>query len=63
MMKLYTPQRANLKQEADQEGKMRESNGGREQMNVELIALHCTVDTAGMDRDRGQRQNKVKAII
>lgn len=28
-------------------------NGGREEMQVEIIALHCTVYTAGTDTDRG----------
>lgn len=34
---------------------MRESNGGREQMQTEFIALHCTVCTAGMDKDSEER--------
>ncbi len=52
MMKLHSPRQANLKQEGDREMKMRESNGGREQMKTEFIALLCTVCTAGMDKDR-----------
>lgn len=46
--------RLNLKQKGDQESKMRDSNGGREQMQTEFIALHLTVCTAGMDKDRGE---------
>lgn len=34
---------------------MRESNGGREQMQTEFIALHCTVCTAGTDEDGEER--------
>lgn len=63
MMKLHPQRQANLKQEGGREGKMRESNGGREQLKTEFIALHCTVCTAGMDKDRGEWWNKVKGII
>lgn len=36
-----------------EEDRERGSDGGRDQMKTELIALHCTVCTAGVDQDRG----------
>lgn len=40
-----------------------ESNGCREHMQTEFIALHSTVCTVGTGIKTGEWQNEVKAII